>query len=151
MTIRTHRLIAALAFAASFVATQSSRATEPQNDLGPWQWWVTTGDLTIYNSPNAQKSWAAGYERIDTSNDLDHEGAACNGRTVKAASITFSHAAGDIDMNVYDIAGNFLGYSHGVSNQERVDVSAFGQQLVVIEAYGYNGATNDYGVLVECN
>lgn len=151
MIIRTRQLIAGLVFATSLVATQSSQATEPGNAWGPWQWWVSTGDLTIYNSPGSTKTWPAGYERIDNDTDVDHEGVSCNGRTVKAASIIFTHASGDIDMEVYDMAGNLLGYSRGVINQERVDVSAFGKQLVVIKAYGYQGAVNDYGVIAECN
>jgi hypothetical protein len=53
-------------------------------------------------------------------------------------------------MYVYDLAGNLLGISQGVTDHERVDVSGFGIQLVVVKVYGYNGATNDYGLHIEC-
>jgi hypothetical protein len=151
MTIRARQLITALAFAASFVASQSSRASEPENGKEPWQWWISTGNLTIYNGSGTGKSWPVGYERIEYDGDVDYVGLTCNGRGVKAASIQFTHATGDIDMYVYDIGGNYLGRSQGITDQERVDVSAFGKQLVIVKAYGYNGAINDYGITVECN
>jgi hypothetical protein len=151
MIIRTRQLITALAFAASFVASQSSRAAEPQNDIDPWAWWTQNGELRIFDAKGTDQFWGIGHESIEWSGDVDFVGFSCAGRTVKAASIHFSHAAGDLDMRVYDFAGNQLGISQGYTDQERVDVSAFGKQLLVVKTYGWGGAMNEYGLTVECN
>lgn len=150
MTTRARRALTGFVLATSLLATQASQAIEPQNNQAPWKWWISAGDVTLYTAEALGAGWSIGVERIDSSSDVDHVYLACDGRPVTAAAVDFLHGSGDIDMEVYDLAGNYLGASRGVSDQERVDVRAFGMQMVVVKVYGYNGAINDYGLYAQC-
>jgi len=150
MPTRIRRLITGLLFSAPLLASQTSQAIEPQNDQAPWKWWIQSNDITLYTAHDAGAGWSVGVESIASSSDVDYIYLACDGRPVRAASVDFTHARGDIDIYVYDLAGNLLGISQGVTDHERVDVSRFGTQLVVVKVYGYNGAINDYGLHIEC-
>ncbi len=61
----------------------------------------------------------------------------------------FSDAAGDIDMQVMDSAGNVLGSGTSVSDNETVTVSATAGDQLVVRVYGYNGATNNYTLEID--
>ena len=63
-------------------------------------------------------------------------------RTVR---ITFSHAAGDLDMVAYDAAGARVGQSQGTGDSEQVMVPAGG----TVEIFGYSGATGAYTLIVQ--
>lgn len=57
-------------------------------------------------------------------------------------TITFSHAAGDLDLAAYDAAGNQVATSQSVGNSETVTVPAGG----TVRVYGYQGATGAYRI-----
>jgi hypothetical protein len=150
MTTRARRFLAGFVLTTSLVTAQASQAIEPQNNEAPWKWWISAGDLTLYTAEQLGAGWSIGVERIASSSDVDHVYLACDGRPVTAAQVNLNHASGDIDMEVFDLAGNYLGASRGVGDEERVDVKAFGKQMVVVKVYGYNGAINDYGLYAQC-
>ena len=55
-------------------------------------------------------------------------------------TITFSHAAGDLDLTAYDAEGNQVATSESTANTESVTVPPGGYARV----YGYQGATGAY-------
>lgn len=61
-------------------------------------------------------------------------------------TVRFSHAAGDLDLSITDLAGRQLARSTGVSDVERVQGSFTGPVVIVI--YGYNGARGVYDLTV---
>jgi hypothetical protein len=63
-------------------------------------------------------------------------------RTVR---ITFSHAAGDLDLTAYDAAGTRVGQSAGTGDSEQVMVPAGG----TVEIFGYSGATGGYTLIIQ--
>jgi len=58
-----------------------------------------------------------------------------------SVTIEFTHSDGDLDMSVYNAAGERLSISQGTSNSETVSVPSAGGYVKV---YGYDGATGDY-------
>ena len=63
--------------------------------------------------------------------------------------LDFDHAAGDLDMRVYDADQNQLAISQSVTNTESVTVAAQAGEQFYVRVYGYNDATNDYSLLVD--
>lgn len=135
--------------AAVLAVAPSTWAMEPENNSAPWTWHVLKGDATIY-SPSTSASYF-GYEQISGASDVDYIVATCGNTNIKWVSIDFTHATGDIDMIVHDLAGNSLGSSTGITNTERVELAAFGKQAVALRVYGYNGAQNSYNISVFCS
>jgi len=60
--------------------------------------------------------------------------------TVEAA---FSHAAGDIDLQLFDADKRQLAYSYSSSNSERIDIDAVAGQTFLLKAFVYGGGNND--------
>jgi hypothetical protein len=58
--------------------------------------------------------------------------------------ITFSHAAGDLDMEGFDASGASIGKSEGTTNSEQLTIPAGGK----VKVYGYDGATGSYTLQV---
>lgn len=143
------RVFAAVLAVAALAAAPASWAMEPDNDSAPWTWWEQKGNTTVY-SPKTSASYF-GSEQISPTSDVDYIVATCGNTNMKWTSIGFTHAAGDIDMWVYDLSGNLLATSTGVTDEERVDLSALGKQAVAIRVYGYNGAQNGYYISVFCS
>jgi len=54
----------------------------------------------------------------------------------------FAHAAGDVDIALYDAEGRLVGTSEGTGDNERIDVDAAAGQAFTIEVYVYGGGTN---------
>lgn len=83
--------------------------------------------------------------RIDAS-DVDHF--AFVGGASLTITMTFSHAAGDLDIYVYDAAGVEVAKSIGTTDVESV-TRAFGAGMFTVRVLGYQGATGGYALLVE--
>ncbi|MEW6358544.1 MAG: FG-GAP-like repeat-containing protein [Planctomycetota bacterium] len=57
--------------------------------------------------------------------------------------IDFSHAQGDLDMELYDSSGTVLiTGSYGVTNSEMINMAGRAAAVYYIRVYGYGGATN---------
>jgi hypothetical protein len=80
---------------------------------------IEAGDIDMY--------------RVDDAADLD-------------VAVRFSHAAGDLDLGITDLAGRQLARSTGVTDIERVQGSFTGPVVIVV--YGYNGARGAYDLTV---
>jgi len=60
-------------------------------------------------------------------------------------TISFEHAAGDLDLELVDASGARLGSSAGVQNEETVTASG----PLFVRVYGYSDAANDYRIRAE--
>jgi hypothetical protein len=140
-----------LLLTANMALSHTGLAAEPMDNAAPWKWSSLYGNTTLYVSTNAM---GTGSDGINSSSDVDYLVMACTTgarhRPVSLVAINFTHAQGDLDMAVYDLQGNYLAGSQGVTDRELVDIGAFGEQVVVLKVYGYNGATGNYGVSLSC-
>jgi hypothetical protein len=57
-------------------------------------------------------------------------------------SIAFEHSKGDMDLRLYDNAGNMVRVSDGITNVERISLEGMAGGTYFVQAYGYRGATN---------
>jgi hypothetical protein len=143
------RLFSGLLLGAFLLAPTPGNAMEPGNDQGTWKHPYGNMDLTFYTTAAPGSRWG-GVETISSSSDVDYVLMACNGRNVTGVDIALDAGAGDLDIHVYDLAGNLLGSSGGVTSYETVYLSAFTKQAVMIKVYGYAGATGSYQPAVYC-
>jgi hypothetical protein len=58
------------------------------------------------------------------------------------ASITFNHTAGDLDLELYNNAGQLLKSSTGIANIHTVDLKDLAAGTYALKVLGYGGATN---------
>lgn len=66
-----------------------------------------------------------------------------------SVSMSFTHALGDLDMELYSSFGQFLRISNGITNSERVSLAGLPAGTYYVRIYGYRGATNpDYSLSV---
>jgi Ca2+-binding RTX toxin-like protein len=93
----------------------------------------TYRDLSIHGSGN---------------NDFFRVTASATGRL--SFSLSFLHAAGDIDLEIYNSARTLLGRSQSVSNSEQISVDATVGEFYYVRVYGYSGAVNsNYTLIVD--
>lgn len=65
------------------------------------------------------------------------------GGPTDAISIAFSHAAGDVDLELYDASGTTrLARSNGVTNSESISLAGRAAGEYTVKVFGYNGAAN---------
>lgn len=87
--------------------------------------------------------------RIDGGDGGDVDHFAFAGGATRTITLAFSHAAGDLDMYVYDAAsGAEVARSIGTTDVETI-ARAFGDGMFTIRVHGYQGATGDYTLSVE--
>ena len=58
--------------------------------------------------------------------------------------VAFRHAAGDLDLEAFDVEGSRLGQSNGVTDEERYGHDG----PFVVRVFGYGGATGEYTISV---
>jgi hypothetical protein len=78
--------------------------------------------------------------RIDA-NDMDIYALVADGAP-RSFTLRFTHAQGDLDLYVYDVAGSVIARSVGVTDVEQIDGAFTGPVRVVV--LGYGGATGAY-------
>lgn len=64
-------------------------------------------------------------------------------------SALFSHAAGDLDLALYDAAGNLLSISETLSDNESLTFDVTANTTYVARVFGYEGATNSYDLSLQ--
>ena len=87
---------------------------------------------------------------IHTGTDVDYfrfvtAGPGVSGNSVR---LDFTHAAGDVDMRLYDVQGVELRASTGVTNSEEVSLSGLAAGTYYVKVYGFAGATNNYSMRI---
>lgn len=63
-------------------------------------------------------------------------------------TVEFLHSNGDVDLQLQDAGGASLGISQSTSNSETLSVSLTAGVPVYIRVYGFQGASNTYGLKV---
>jgi len=67
-----------------------------------------------------------------------------------AVGIEFFHAAGDLDLALYDAEGEQVSGSSGIDDGEEISLHGLGQGTYYLEVTGYDGATvPDYSIWIE--
>ena len=69
------------------------------------------------------------------------------GGSANFVRIDFTHAQGDVDMQLFDAAGQLLRESHGVSESERISFDGLQAGPYFLKVYGVSGAANPAYVL----
>jgi subtilisin family serine protease len=65
-----------------------------------------------------------------------------SGASGSAVSLSFQHADGDLDLQVYTSSGMLVGQSTSISNSETVSLNGQSAGTYYVRAYGYRGASN---------
>ena len=87
---------------------------------------------------------------IDAPGDDDYYAITPENSGTMTVGLAFQHAAGDIDLRVFNGAQTQLGQSESVSNTEQVSVQVTAGETYFVRAYGYNGAVNtDYTLTLD--
>ncbi|MFI5381185.1 MAG: clostripain-related cysteine peptidase [Tepidisphaerales bacterium] len=122
------------------VVTLQPDAYEPNDtldqasDLGTVSGAKTIDSLTI-NTPTDQDLFK--FTTVSQATSADY------------VQINFANAQGDLDLALYDDAGNLLGKSNGTSDSETISLDGFAAGTYVAQIYGYNGATNQYSLTLQ--
>lgn len=103
-------------------------------DLGTTKGGLTAADLTIHNATDED------YYKFTTS---------ATGSSGDSASIQFTNAVGDLDMELLDASGNSLGTSDGTANTEQVSLSGLPAGTYYVHVWGYAGAANGYTLQID--
>lgn len=80
--------------------------------------------------------------------DRDHFAVTVPAGGAVTARLTFSHAAGDLDLELLGPTGQRLALSETITNEEVVSASGLAAGTYVLHVYGYNGATGEYALSV---
>ena len=153
--------ICATVAALAFVRPAAVRATEPLDNTPPWGTGaspITMQNVTSYVTNQPGSAWGANADRtITPTGDVDWAVIQCGKAggvvpkgTIQDIRVGYTQSAGDIDIQVFDPTGVFLGISQGVSGFEIVNVASLNLDSVVLKVYGFAGATNGYSITVVC-
>lgn len=141
---------------AILVLAMGSTAIADSDDYYPWKDELGyLKDTLLLSRLRAGSAGFSGYMSISSSSDTDYFFMNC-GRlynsqgVVNKASINFTHANGDLDIEVYSVEGEMLGASRGVTDSEAVSIAWAGRSTAVLKVYGYSGAINGYDVVITC-
>lgn len=62
--------------------------------------------------------------------------------TGSSVTIGFEHAKGDLDLELYNSAGNRVRVSQSIANSETISIAGFPAGTYYVRVYGYRGVTN---------
>jgi hypothetical protein len=81
--------------------------------------------------------------------DEDHDWFVVNANAgTLTASISFTHATSDLDLELFDADGNQLDNSAGTGDSETVEYTVPAQGDYYIHVFAYSGARNTYSLTV---
>lgn len=126
--------------------TEAAHDWTPWCDLGttPTPAGCTEDSLEDNDTRGAARSLTAGTISAATcGGDEDWYSFRADGRAL-TVTISFSHAAGDLDLEITDDAGSVVGSSNGTSDTETATVTTVSGRTYYIRVYGYRGAEGAY-------
>jgi hypothetical protein len=86
---------------------------------------------------------------INAPNDDDYYAIVPAASGTMNVSLAFQHAAGDIDMRIYNASQTQIGLSDSTGNGEQLNIAVAAGQTYFIRAYGFRGALSpDYAMAV---
>ncbi|HJL17743.1 MAG TPA: hypothetical protein RMH99_18910 [Sandaracinaceae bacterium LLY-WYZ-13_1] len=80
--------------------------------------------------------------------DDDYVAIEMSGPGTIEALVTFSHADGDLDVDLYDPSGTRVGRADSATDDEMLTVDVAGGGTYALRIYGFLGSANDYEALV---
>jgi glutamyl endopeptidase len=83
-----------------------------------------------------------------TTGDVDYFRFTAAAAGTVTVDLLFPHFLGDIDAKLYDGDGGFRDASTSATNNERLDASVAAGDELVLEVYGWSGATNSYDLRI---
>ncbi|MBC28716.1 MAG: hypothetical protein CMB26_03365, partial [Euryarchaeota archaeon] len=99
---------------------------------------------TITSLPLSQSNLS-----IHTSSDYDFFAVGMVSGVTYWYNISFTHANGDLDMDLLDSSGTQLGYSAGTSNVEAIQYTPTSNITGYLDVFGWSTATNTYALTIE--
>ena len=63
--------------------------------------------------------------------------------------LDFAHLEGDLDVELYDANNEYVDGSYGIVDGEFINLEGVEPGNYFVQVYGYNGATNDYNMLID--
>jgi hypothetical protein len=146
-----HYVALGSALAAGLVlASSQASAMEPDNNTIPAGVYFGNPELYQWNA-EATGEWAG--QTPITAGDVDYVVVSCSGlRPVARLGIRIYpfYNGPDLDIQIYDMNGTFLGSSTGTGALENFPTTAFGKQALIMKVYGFAGATGTYDVMAWC-
>lgn len=115
-----------------------------------WKTAITAARVWNLKANELYVGLGAPIESISSSTDRDYIVVMCQGANVERVGISYKAKSGDLDVKVYDLAGKYLGASATKNDTDSLDIKSKSLKAVVLEVYGYNGATNGYDFVVTC-
>jgi hypothetical protein len=162
-TTRKLGFVCATVVALAFGSPAAVRATEPLDNTPPWGTGsnpITMQNVTTYVTNQAGSGWGSNADRtITPTGDVDYAVIQCGKSnpgvgvtkgTIQDIRVGYTQSTGDIDIQVFDPTGYFLGISQGVSGFEIVNIASLNLDSAVLKVYGFAGATNGYSITVVC-
>jgi hypothetical protein len=63
--------------------------------------------------------------------------------------ILFSHAGGDLDLELFDVNRNRVAFSDSINDDESITRQVFADETFFVRVFGFNGATNTYDLVID--
>ena len=87
---------------------------------------------------------------IHSSTDADYYRVTASAPGTMAFRLSFQHAQGDVDMEVFDSNQTRIGQANSTQDSEQFSFAAVAGQYYFVRVYGYSGATNpSYSFIVD--
>lgn len=155
-----------VAILAVYLTPVVGMGAEPVNNIYPWinkpdgYEHMYTGDLmvhTLYMENGGYASYSYGGTQSGKNyievNDVDYFMLVCGDPEsyISVAQLQHVSADGDLDLEVFNTRGAFLGGSYNVTDNEDVYLGFDRYSAVVVKVYGYMGATGRYAPGIQCS
>ncbi len=102
-------------------------------NLGATRWWQAWYDLAV--SPSGDQDWfAIQLSSAGTASDL--------------VRIEFTHADGDLDLELYNSVSALIASSTTVTDNEEISLNGLAAGTYYVRVFGSGGATNDYSLIL---
>ncbi len=133
---------------------ETSHAWTPWCDLGaePPPPGPTCEEDGAEDNDDASSAHALGaggtYDGAVCGGDEDFFEVTGDGRAL-AATLSFDHGRGDLDLELWDAAGEVLASSNGISDTETVEAPTVAGEPYYLRVFGYGGAEGPYSLSAE--
>jgi hypothetical protein len=88
------------------------------------------------------------YLAVDSAGDNDYFLLTGSGSTAPRIRLEFTHANGDLDLQLLDASGQVLAASTGVTNSEEIATTLAEGEVKYIRVYGFQNAVGSYRLLI---
>src|SRR5262249_55941337 len=97
---------------------------------------------TVLGLLTGTRSWNNLSIHSSTDQDWFRFNLGTTGTSASYVRIDFQNTLGDLDMILYDAAGNVIARSDSTNDYEQISLQGLAAGTYYLEVFGYNGATN---------